>query len=154
MDWLDDWPGLLAFDSNYRPRLWKDAEAARCAVVRAWAASDIALPSLDDETALFGDADEAAVLDRLRGYGLSQGALKCGERGPVPLAGARGPTVSFPPSERVVETTAAGDSFNGAFLAAFLSGAPEEQAMLEGHKCATEVIGQRGAIVPTTPACR
>ena len=48
---------LIAFDPNYRPRLWPDAEAARAAIVEALAVVDIALPTFPDEQALFGDAD-------------------------------------------------------------------------------------------------
>ena len=51
---------LIAFDPNYRPRLWPDAEAARAAIVEALAVVDIALPTFPDEQALFGDADPQA----------------------------------------------------------------------------------------------
>ena len=46
---------LVAFDSNYRPRLWPDRDTARREIAALWAATDIGLPSLDDEMALFGD---------------------------------------------------------------------------------------------------
>ena len=99
---------------------------------------------MDDEQALFGESDEAATLARLRGYGLTQGALKRGARGPVALdpAVTGGP---FPPAARVVDTTAAGDSFNGAFLAASLAGQDTAAAMAAGHAMAREVVGFRGA---------
>ena len=62
--------GRIAFDSNYRPRLWESVDRARENVMRAWRHTDIALPSLDDECALFGDTGEAEVLARLeRGRG-------------------------------------------------------------------------------------
>ena len=57
----------------------------------------------------------------------------------------------FPAASRVVDTTAAGDSFNGAFLAALLMGRDEATAMDWGHRTAGAVIGQPGAIVPETP---
>ena len=44
----------IAFDSNYRPRLWEDRRIAREAIAHMWALADIALPGLDDEQALFG----------------------------------------------------------------------------------------------------
>lgn len=141
----------IAFDSNYRPRLWTDAATARDWIERMWRITDIALPSADDERALYGDNDDAAVLSRLRGWGCGSGALKCGAGGPIAfdetVAGGH-----FPPADRVVDTTAAGDSFNGAYLAAVLRGHDELTAMDWGHRMASAVIGQPGAIVAATPA--
>ena len=135
----------LAFDSNYRPKLWPDAATARAVIARAWALADIALPSVDDEMALFGDADAAAVLARL---GPREGALKRGAEGPLALRpGVTAP--AFAPAERVVDTTAAGDSFNGGFLAALAMGADTAQAMAAGNALARQVVGLPGAIVAT-----
>ncbi len=144
---LAAFPGRLAFDSNYRPRLWEDAATARAAMAAVWALRPIALPSLDDEMALFGDADEAAARARLFSYGLREGALKRGALGPVALDPEAAAQV-FAPASCVVDTTAAGDSFNGAFLAAHLSGETEADAMARGHAQAVEVIGHPGAIIP------
>ena len=79
--WLKRSSAKIVFDSNYRPRLWENVDVARRMTERAWRACDIALPSLDDEMALFGDVDEAEVLARLRGYGVKHGALKRGGNG-------------------------------------------------------------------------
>ena len=57
---------LIAFDPNYRPRLWRDAEAARAAIAEALAVTDIALPTFPDEQTLFGDASAAG--DRGSGW--------------------------------------------------------------------------------------
>jgi 2-dehydro-3-deoxygluconokinase len=48
----------------------------------------------------------------------------------------------------VVDTTAAGDSFNGAYLAALMRGEPEAACLAAGHAMASEVIGHPGAIFP------
>ena len=53
----------------------------------------------------------------------------------------------FPPAARVVDTTAAGDSFNGGYLAARLQGADAQQSLLAGHNLAALVVQHRGAIV-------
>jgi len=140
--------GTVAFDSNYRPRLWPDPATARAAVEAAWRQTDIALPSLDDETALFDDAGEAATLARLHSWGVTSGALKRGPKGPVPLDG--GPPPPCPAVSKVVDTTAAGDSFNAGYLAHRLTGAPEPAALAAGHTLASKVIQHRGAILPRT----
>jgi 2-dehydro-3-deoxygluconokinase len=139
----------VAFDSNYRPKLWPDTKTARQVIAKAWTLTDIALPSVDDEMALFNDPDDAAVLQRLRRLGLRHGALKRGALGPV----AMDPDIAasdFPPAPRVLDTTAAGDSFNGAFLAAWARGADTARCLSEGHALARIVVSRPGAIVPTT----
>ena len=140
----------IAFDSNYRPRLWPDAATARDWVSRMWRITDIALPSADDERALFGDPDDAAVLGRLRDAGCRAGAVKSGAAGPRAIA-EDVPAGHFPPASVVLDTTAAGDSFNGAFLAATILGHSETTAMHWGHRMASAVIGMPGAITPVDP---
>ncbi|NIZ12316.1 sugar kinase [Phaeobacter sp. HF9A] len=147
LDHLAAHPAQIAFDSNYRPRLWEDRATAQAMIEAAWRITDIALPSLDDEMALFGDQDEAATLARLRGYGLRQGALKRGALGPAPLDPAIEPP-ALPAASKVVDTTAAGDSFNGAYLAAVLQGETATSALRRAHDMAIKVIAHPGAILP------
>lgn len=139
--------GLVAFDSNYRPRLWPDRASAQAEIGAFWGLTDIALPSIDDELALFGETGAAAILDRLAGLGIRQGALKRGAEGPLPI-GWQGALPPFPAATRVVDTTAAGDSFNGGYLAALLAGASVPDCLAAGHATAAHVIGFPGAIVP------
>ncbi|MEM8591654.1 MAG: sugar kinase [Pseudomonadota bacterium] len=137
--------GVVAFDSNYRPHLWNDPALAARETERAWKHCDIALPSIDDEMAIFGDVSEAELLTRFRSYGITQGALKRGEKGPIGFGGAE--LVRAPEVVRPVDTTAAGDSFNAAFLASFTRGEATETALEAGHTLAAEVILHRGAII-------
>ncbi len=150
LEWLPSYResgGIVAFDSNYRPSLWRDQAEAQATVEAVWKNTDIALPSLDDEMALFGDQSEAEVLDRLWRFGVRSGALKRGHMGPLPLD--RSPVIEeFGSVAEVVDSTAAGDSFNGGYLAARLRGRPEGACLLEGHALASRVIGVRGAILP------
>jgi 2-dehydro-3-deoxygluconokinase len=140
----------VAFDSNYRPRLWHSQDEARHYVSSSWQHCDIALPSLDDEMALFGDADETAVMHRLRTCGVITGAIKRGAQGPLDLQ-SPATTPAFESVNLVVDSTAAGDSFNGAYLACLLDGGNPVQAMQAGHDCASHVVQHRGAIVEKHP---
>ena len=142
--WRQEADGLVIFDSNYRPRLWQDRAEAQAAIEAAWAITDIGLPSVDDEQAIFGDRDAAAVLARLNGLGVTLGALKRGEAGPLPLDKSE-IDQAYPPADSVVDTTAAGDSFNGGFLARWADGGTLAEALMAGHQCAAQVVGVRGA---------
>ncbi len=139
--------GLFAFDSNYRPRLWSGLPEARATIEAAWRVTDIALPSVDDEMAVFGDRTADKVIARLRQWGIRRGALKCGAHGPVSLSG-HAPDQTYPKAPQVTDTTAAGDSFNAGYLAGILTGQQEPSALMAGHTCAAKVIAHRGAIVP------
>ena len=52
------------------------------------------------------------------------------------------------PVKDVVDTTAAGDSFGAAYMAARLSGKDPQAAAKAGHRLAGAVIRVRGAIIP------
>ena len=137
--------GVVGFDSNYRPHLWNDPDLAQRETERAWRSCDIAMPSVDDEMALFKDASEAALLERFATYAITQGALKRGGAGPIGLDGSTPP--SAPAIRQAVDTTAAGDSFNAAYLAALVEGRTSSEAMAAGHALASEVIMHKGAII-------
>ncbi|MEM9575396.1 MAG: sugar kinase [Pseudomonadota bacterium] len=146
--WLDKAPVTLAYDSNYRPRLWEDQSTAQRVTRAFWERADICLPSIDDEMALF-DETAGQVVDRFVKSG-RRGALKRGADGPVSL----GSEIEQPydPAPVVVDTTAAGDSFNGAYLGALVCGASQAEALRAGHDCAATVVQHRGAIMPRAPA--
>lgn len=144
----------VVFDSNYRPALWESQAQAQRDVESAWRITDIALPSVDDEMALFGDANEEAVLKRITDYGVQQGALKRGAAGPLSLDEQR---ITLPSTDtnpesgfNVVDTTAAGDSFNAGYLSQKLFGASDIDSLRAGHHCAVRVIAHPGAIIPKT----
>jgi 2-dehydro-3-deoxygluconokinase len=139
--------GQVAFDGNYRPRGWSDAEGARRAFNAILPLVDLALPTFEDEQALFGDADAAACLARLKAHGIGEIVVK---RGPLGcLIEASGRAIEIPPPQVVqpVDTTAAGDSFNADYLAARIFGAAPEQAAQAGHRLASVVIMSPGAVI-------
>ena len=70
-----------------------------------------------------------------------------GALGPVSPRLARRAHPEFAPAPEVVDTTAAGDSFNGGYLAAFLRGEDERRCLLAGHKIASRVVGASGALI-------
>ena len=141
--------GRVAFDSNHRPALWRDPREDRTWVERASRLATVALPSLDDEAALFGERDPAAIDRRLAGWGVDERVIKDGANGAWVGLGESAPVaVPAVAPAAVVDTTAAGDSFNGAYLAARLTGSPPIDAARAGATLAARVIAAPGAILP------
>jgi 2-dehydro-3-deoxygluconokinase len=143
----------VVFDNNFRPRLWPDAAAAREAFAAAMQVASLALLTLDDEMALHEQADAAQALAGVLGCPVPEvvvkrGALPTLVRGPAGSASAGPIEVPVQPVARVVDTTAAGDSFAGAYLAARLAGAAPHAAAAAGNALAARVIQHAGALIP------
>lgn len=139
----------VSYDTNLRLRLWPAARAA-AVIHAAIGMADIALPSLDDATALTGLTDADAVADfylRLCPLVL----LKCGAAGC--LVATRDRRIRIPAHRvQAVDATGAGDTFAGAFLARTLAGdAPEDAARYANAAAALSTTGY-GAVAPIPDA--
>jgi 2-dehydro-3-deoxygluconokinase len=146
--------GRVAFDTNFRAAAWPELGEARATIARFMAETDIALPTADDEASIYHDRDIEDCIERYRGFGVAELALKLGGDGCCVLAAGERRTVAVPERRRPVDTTAAGDAFNAGYLAFRLAGRAPAEAALAGHRMAGAVIGHRGAIIPaeTTPS--
>jgi 2-dehydro-3-deoxygluconokinase len=140
--------GNVAFDSNYRPRAWCSLEVARREIRDQLALTDIVLSSLEDESALSNVSTAEEACGVIHGLGPRTVVIKTGGEGCVVSIDGRKSTVPATKGAKVVDATAAGDSFNAGFLAATLRGEEPVEAAKLGHRCAAIVIGHHGAIVP------
>ncbi len=124
----------VAFDTNYRPRLWPAARAA--AVIHAAVAlCDIALPGVDDAAHLTGLTDPDAIADFYLKLGPRIVVLKMGADGAL-LATPEHRLRLAPHKTGVIDATGAGDTFCGAFLARIIKGdVPEAAARYAALKC-------------------
>ncbi|WP_431099802.1 sugar kinase [Roseateles noduli] len=164
----------VVFDNNYRPRLWADRHAARVEFERAFSLATIALVTADDHQALMDLPDLDAAIAHAKALSTPEVLIKRGASStlvraaeaqgqpaqaagphpnPLPQAGegeGRGVWLEAPTQwvERVVDTTAAGDSFAGGYLARRLSGHDAVSAAAHGNRVAARVIGHPGAIIP------
>ena len=139
---------MVAFDGNYRPALWDSADAARSWAARACASASVVLPSFDDERTLFGDPDPEATADRLAALGVAEAAIKRGGAPCLVVADGARDWIAPEPGPPPVDTTAAGDSFNAAYLVARVRGAAPGDAARAGHALAAKVVAAPGAIIP------
>ena len=135
----------IAFDINYRPQLWEDTKEAATYLQVGLQLSAIALPGLDDMRQVFGAKDAAHALKQLKNFGVDEAVVKDGSAG-VYLS--TGEVIPAEPVENVIDTTAAGDAFNGAYLAARMNGLTPEAAARAGQAMAAKVIQAPGAIIP------
>jgi 2-dehydro-3-deoxygluconokinase len=136
----------VAFDTNFRIRLWPDLDIARTVYRDAFAAADIALASTEDLLPLYAGDSNDRLLARISS---TEAVLKLA----VPASIVRFEGVSHevkakPVTKPVVDTTAAGDSFAAAYIFARLAGADAVEAARAGHRLASVVVCYPGAIIP------
>lgn len=137
----------IAFDPNLRPKLWPDLITMCHEVMRAASVSDIILPSHEDEASFFGDQNPTETLHRYLEAGSTTVVVKNGA-GEILFAHNGENGVHHPvPVERVIDTTAAGDSFNAGFLAGLEENKSIGDVISDACALAAKVIGGQGALV-------
>jgi 2-dehydro-3-deoxygluconokinase len=139
---------IVSFDPNIRPQLWTSFDEIRETISRFLKVTDIGLPSFDDETGHWGDADPTATIERFAAAGVREVVVKNGNA-PVQLfsdgvkSECKTPSVSG-----ICDTTGAGDAFNAGYLAARLLKHPATSAVRAGQVMAGEVLQHFGARIP------
>ena len=135
----------VAFDTNFRVQGWPVLDTARQVYREMFAVADIVLASVDDLTPLFGARMHSELIDRMAAREV---VLKLAAPGSVVRHNGVEDTVKAEPVSTGVDTTAAGDCFSAAYLAARLNGVTPVEAARAGHRLAGVVVGHRGAIIP------
>jgi 2-dehydro-3-deoxygluconokinase len=135
----------IVFDTNFRPRGWPDKDVARDAFRAAMGRADMVMASVEDVGMLFGDG---GVSELPTASPRVEVVLKLAEPVVRIFCGESEETLVAEPVSGVIDTTAAGDSFAAAYLAARLAGAEPVEAARCGHRLAGEVVRHRGAIIP------
>lgn len=140
----------IAFDTNYRARLWLSADAARAAITALLPATSLIFATFDDEQHLWGDETPQASLARLRVAQAQSIVIKLGRAGCLYSDGATVTVVKTSAVPNVIDSTAAGDAFNAGFLAAWLENCSPEECCRVGNALAGIVIQHHGAIIPAS----
>ncbi|MGV3650009.1 MAG: sugar kinase [Devosia sp.] len=137
----------VAFDPNVRPALWTSQAIMASTLTAAATIAEVVLPTHSDEKPIFGDADPEATAQRYRDIGVDEVVVKNGAEPALVVGGGSSVLVPATRPERIVDATAAGDSFNAAYLSARIAGAGPEDAARAAHRVAGIVIGHKGALI-------
>lgn len=137
----------VAFDPNIRPALWKSMDEARHTFEAMVKVASIVLPSRQDYQLMYGMDDPQAQIEFTATLTEAEIALTCDEDGCRLRVGDE--IIALPTQAvKVVDTSGAGNSFNGAYLAARLKGRDPRDAVKDGLALAAKVVAQPGAIIP------
>ncbi|MCU4677037.1 sugar kinase [Catenovulum sp. 2E275] len=137
----------IAFDPNYRARMWQNQEHAKNWIVKAYQASDIVLPGLDEHQDLFGHQTVDDVKNFMQAQGVTEFVIKAGKDGVYGFNQTQDCHVPFNPAPTQVDTTAAGDSFAGTYMSSRVAGQSMLDAIKNADSVAREVVQHPGAIM-------
>lgn len=139
----------VAFDTNYRAKLWPKERAA-AVIGQGLRMADIVLPGLEDMDLLLGLSDPDAILDLCLSAGASVAVLKMGGAGAM-LASHDGERVGIAPHPCTpLDATGAGDTFCGGFLARLAAG-DDPLAAASYAACAAALATTGYGAVPPIP---
>jgi 2-dehydro-3-deoxygluconokinase len=137
----------IIFDPNYRSTLWTSVNETRAAYATAFELADIALPGVDDHMVLYNAKSAEDVADFLEKFSINEIIIKNGSQGMLLSVNGERSYIDVDPVKSVVDTTSAGDAFNGAYLSARLLGKSPEHSANFAAKVSSCVIQHKGAIV-------
>lgn len=137
----------VVFDPNVRPALWTSPAVMGSALTAAATIADVMMPTHSDEAPVFGDMSPAATAERYLAIGVEEVVVKNGAEPALVAMQMLRERVPASKPEKIVDPTGAGDSFNGAYLAARVAGADPVAAARAAHRVAGIVIGHKGALV-------
>ena len=135
----------IAFDPNYRPRLWGSPASARQAMEEIAPNCSLISASQPDLDAMCG-ADASTVLGDWANCGVE--VVKRHEDRTVEVfLDGQVYRLSAPEGVRATDTTGAGDSFNAGYISARLSGQGPEASVAAGRHISAAVVQHFGAII-------
>ena len=140
----------VVFDNNYRPRLWPDKLTTQQVFTEAFSVSTMAMITADDHKDVFNFNTIEEAVAHAQSLSVDEIVIK---RGAAPtLVRAKHDShwvsASTQTVAKVVDTTAAGDSFAAGYLSRRLQGETAMVAADFGNRVAARVVQHRGAIIP------
>lgn len=140
---------LISFDTNYRSVGWSSPQTAAAVMDTVSTVATVVFATFDDERAMHGCRSAREAAQRLENLNIPEIVVKSGADGALVVADNELVAVEATPVARVVDTTAAGDSFAGGYLAARIGGRTPVQAADIASQVAATVVTYPGAIAPS-----
>ena len=138
--------GTVSVDTNLRLKLWS-ADEARQVTEKAMALAGVAITSIDDSQHLTGLSDPEAIIAHYQKLGPRIVAVTRGAEGVrLGVDEARHDIPAAPADP--VDSTGAGDSFSGAFLAYWLETSDPVEAAHRAARVAAGTVSGLGAVAP------
>jgi 2-dehydro-3-deoxygluconokinase len=137
----------IAFDTNYRPRLWPGPEVAGERLRALGESADIVLTTLEDEASLWGMGAADQIIRHWQDLGVPEIVVRDGARGCVAADRSGVQHVASSPVA-AKDTTAAGDAHSAGYLARRLLGESREAAAAYANALAAHIVRHPGAIAP------
>lgn len=138
----------VVFDPNYRARLWDSPKQAKTQFEIAFQLSDLALPGVEDLSELYNISSAQGVIEFCHHHEVEEVVVKNGPESVLTCVEGTVLTHGITPVSNIVDTTSAGDAFNGVYLGARLSGRTVSDAVQLAALAAGTVIQHPGAIAP------
>ena len=138
----------IAYDSNYRARLYKNSKKANSLYEEALKHCDIFLPSIDDEKELLGDIKAKHIIKKAKKAKVQEIIIKAGKKSVIYHNNNQTKKIKIKALDKIVDSTSAGDSFNGGYLASRLNNKSIKESILFASNLASKVIMHKGAIIP------
>ena len=141
--------GKVIFDPNYRPKLWSDKATAKQAIEKMLMYVDIYLPGFEEEKILFNSTSLEDSTRRLLTIEASEVVIKNGPENCLLITNGKIKCVEITPSIDVIDTTGAGDNFNGGYIGARLSDISVIGAIKFAAQTASQILTIRGGVLHT-----
>lgn len=140
----------ICLDYNYRPHLWKSNVEGRKAYEAILPYCDTVFVGIDELVAIHAVSSRAAGHNYLAEQGVKESVIRSGCEPCSIEAGGQNFEVAAETVSKVIDTTAAGDSFSAAYILARNSGCDVLKAARIAHRMAAYVIVHKGAIAPVS----
>jgi 2-dehydro-3-deoxygluconokinase len=137
---------MVSYDPNFRPKLWP-VDRARAIIHETCRQADLLFPSLEDACRLTGRVRPEDIAEFYLGLGPQMVVIKLGANGAL-LAMADGFRIY--PAYKVdpIDTSGAGDAFDGAFVAGYLAGRSVQECMRFANAAAALTTTGLGCVNP------
>lgn len=127
--------------------MWQSTEDTRSQYALAFQYANIILPGVEDFQQLYNLNSVEQIADYCQQFLFDKVLIKNEDKKLLLIEDNQRQNIEIEPVNKVIDTTSAGDSFNGAYLGAWLNNLPTKDSILLASKVAGYVIQHKGAIV-------